>query len=435
MERKKQLRNSAINAYPKRSSGKNSKKPVYGRRADDLEKSGSGELADLFKKQASSSKNAPISYRAFEIIPRNSPYNHHFKALLNAESFISRKEFQMALDIYQRMLNKIPVRSSREKMEQNIKDIEGFLVNYDEPFSPKVQLDISYAGPSQPNGQAGAGAGSSGSSMSGGGMSMPIQIQMTAAPQGAPPPSSGGAMGGTAGSGGMMGGGSPGMGGAMGAPNWAPNAPNSGGSGSPMPQMPAPFGFFQALAQTAQDTKDQSQQSQNKPFGFFDKVREPGSTAAPHRASEDIEPANNTEKLLKELSEGIFQIEKAIFETNKMKVESEETPEISSSPASQDPGEQDKDSSASKTSSESGKDSAKAEESLNAARESAAPESSKDSSAPEGAHETSKDSSAPEGAQETAKDSSAPEGAQETAKDSSAPEGAQETAKDSSAPE
>ncbi len=73
-----------------------------------------------------------LSFRAHEIIPRNSPFNHYFRSLLNAERFIAEKEYSMALDVYQRLLNKIPNKTIREKILQNINDLEDFIENFED---------------------------------------------------------------------------------------------------------------------------------------------------------------------------------------------------------------------------------------------------------------------------------------------------------------
>jgi hypothetical protein len=319
MDRKNKIRNTTLKSFANKKAGRNTQGSLYsGKSAKSglAEKKGSGsEISNFLKNQFSTSKNANVTYRAYEIIPRNSPYSHHFKTLLNAESFISKKEYQMALDIYQRMLNKIPVRSSREKLEQNIQDIESFLTDYDEPFSPRVQLDISYSG--QPPGAASnapgqAPGGGAGGGFPGGFGSAPLQIQMSPMPQ--MPPGSQPSLPSSGGGGGAPSGGGTGM-----MPPFTGGAPSAG----------IPFGYFQAQAMSDQDQKQQQSNAGQKPFGFFDKVKEPGEeTKVPKRASDEIEPTNNAEKLLKELSDGIFQIEKAIFETSKMKVESEEEPEL-----------------------------------------------------------------------------------------------------------
>jgi hypothetical protein len=90
-----------------------------------------------------------------------------------------------------------------------------------------------------------------------------------------------------------------------------------------------PFGFAQAQETADKELKEQLAVGKNKPFGFFDQIQDFGEEEPPRkRPSEDMVPQNNTEKLLKELSDGIFQIEKAIFDTSKMKVESETPPEV-----------------------------------------------------------------------------------------------------------
>ena len=321
MPPKSKIRNTSLKSFAGKKAARNMQGSLYSGNSEKSEKSAKGsELSNLLKKQFSPGKNINVTHRAYEIIPRNSPYSHHFKTLLNAESFISKKEFQMAIDIYQRLLNKIPLRSSREKIEENIQDIQGFLTDYDEPFSPKVQLDITYSGP--PQGMQSNAPGQAQGGLTGPLGSTPIQIQMgmPQMPQIPQMPQGGGQPSGMGGMGGM----SPQMGG---APMGGAMPPFSQG------QVPAsiPFGFMQVQALSDQDHKQQSPTSQ-KPFGFFDKVKEPDEEhGKAKRPSEDIEPANNTEKLLKELTDGIFQIEKALFETSKMKVDSENEPEIPSS--------------------------------------------------------------------------------------------------------
>lgn len=99
------------------------------------------------EKKKKKNNKLSLSYRAHEIIARNSPYGHHLRSLLNAENFLTDKEFQMALDIYRRLSNKIPRKSIREKIDRNIKDIEEFLEDYEEePELPQqlVTLKLEY---------------------------------------------------------------------------------------------------------------------------------------------------------------------------------------------------------------------------------------------------------------------------------------------------
>jgi len=63
--------------------------------------------------------------------------------LLSAERFLIEKEYQMTLDMYNRVLGKIPKKSITEKIKQNIIDIEDYLDSIeDENEAPVVTLKI-----------------------------------------------------------------------------------------------------------------------------------------------------------------------------------------------------------------------------------------------------------------------------------------------------
>ena len=287
------------------------------RQQDERGDTSEGKVGNFIRNAFSQSSggHAKLTHRAYEIIPRNSPYGHHFRAMLNAENFVSDHEDQMALDIYQRLLNKIPLRSAREKIEQNIEDIENFLDSNEDLPTPKVALDVNFGSPfnnapeSPPQDQTQAGQAPA--------PSTPIQIQI-----GGPPPT------GAPGGGGMPGAGGPGAG--------APGA----GSGFPYPfsypflpppgmadyaaeqkkkedEIPKPFGFFQQ--QDEAEEKREREREAKKPDlkSFFDSAK----------SLPDAEMMKKTNHILEDISDGIFNIEKALFDANKMDVETEKVEE------------------------------------------------------------------------------------------------------------
>ena len=79
------------------------------------------------KRKKRTSKKDIITHKAHEIISKNSPYSHYFRTLLNAERFLAEKEYDMSLEMYEKLIQKIPNKSIIDKLEQNIEDIEDFL--------------------------------------------------------------------------------------------------------------------------------------------------------------------------------------------------------------------------------------------------------------------------------------------------------------------
>lgn len=273
----------------RRSQGK-TKKDLFGRDEGGGSQSGLDKIVAGL--DGSSGKSRRLSHRAYEIIPRNSPYGHHFRTLLNAENFVSQKEYEMALDIYQRLLNKIQVRSSREKIEENINDIQNFMEDEDLSTPPKLQVDLRLGGalPGQgpqaptPDGQPGAPGGASGAP--------PIQIQLSHTPFPAQP-------------------------GAQPPPPPQQEAPAS---------HPMPFGFFaqqEEDPETAESIKEAKQRADEG--DFFEQKKE---SISREEGLEILEDNKESVKHLKDISESVFNIEKALFETERMKVDSEEAPQM-----------------------------------------------------------------------------------------------------------
>ena len=160
-----------------------------------IERSTRENINSLIKSVTGGKKSDKVNltHRAFEIIPRHSPYGHHFRSLLNAENFVANKEHQMALDVYQRLLNKIPLRSISEKIEDNIDDIERFLETDDNESPNRISLDVNLSGslmPQQPPaGQFGAPPPGQQTGQQTGqqsGTGAPVEIKITPDQQGIP---------------------------------------------------------------------------------------------------------------------------------------------------------------------------------------------------------------------------------------------------------
>lgn len=86
-----------------------------------------------------------LTHAAADIIPRNSPFGHQQRSLLNAERFAYDEEHQMAIDLYRRVADRVPVSSIKKKINRNIRDIEDFLDQQDEEQS-KVHYMVMPAG-------------------------------------------------------------------------------------------------------------------------------------------------------------------------------------------------------------------------------------------------------------------------------------------------
>ncbi len=281
-------------ASMRRGQGK-TKKELFGR--DGRNGKGDSTMKQLLREMGGGSQGIRLSHRAYEIIPRNSPYGHHFRTLLNAENFVSQREYQMALDIYQRLLNKIPIRSSRDKIEENIHDIQSFMETHDDSASPTVHLDVRFSGPvpgSTPPADTGAGpspgqGGQAGGQMAGGqGPSVPFQIQIT--PHSGPLPPE-------------------------------PAAPQPEQPGVESPAMP--FGFFAQQTEDPEAAASAREAKKRADEGdFFEQEKE---ALTRQDTLEMLEGSKEANKHLRDISDSVFNIERAIFDTSNMKVESGET--------------------------------------------------------------------------------------------------------------
>ena len=65
-----------------------------------------------------------LTHKPHEIIPINSPFTYQQRKLISAERLMKEKEYDMAIEIYSRLIEKIPHRKIREKLETNLQDIK-----------------------------------------------------------------------------------------------------------------------------------------------------------------------------------------------------------------------------------------------------------------------------------------------------------------------
>ena len=265
----------------------------------------------------SPSDKVKLSHRAFEIIPRHSPYGHHFRSLLNAENFVASQEMQMALDVYQRMLNKIPVRSIRQKIEDNINDIEDFLDVDEEEAPNRITLDVNLSGnlgPSMgptdqtmpPQGQQGGGTPLGGGT--------PIELKFNPQNQQGQ------------------------QGPAFGQPVMYPMVLPPGSVSDLFPGLekppedtekkgPKPFGFFQQQAANIDivgPTPESTTKSEDD-FGFLSPTTTGAQPGGKFDSTQEYEHPimKRTNNILEGISEGIMQVEKAIFQAKNMEVDAD----------------------------------------------------------------------------------------------------------------
>ena len=74
-----------------------------------------------------SGRQAPtrgLTHKPHDIIPINSPFTYQQRNLISAEMLTKEKEYDMAIEIYSRLIEKIPHRKIREKLETNLQDIK-----------------------------------------------------------------------------------------------------------------------------------------------------------------------------------------------------------------------------------------------------------------------------------------------------------------------
>ncbi len=94
-------------------------------------------LRDKGRKPKKDYKGNPyISYRAHEIIDEFSPYSHQYPNLLNAERFAAENEPETAMDIYQRVMNRIPNQKIKSKIRENIQDLSNYMESGQAPYGP-----------------------------------------------------------------------------------------------------------------------------------------------------------------------------------------------------------------------------------------------------------------------------------------------------------
>ena len=84
------------------------------------------------KKKRKAGHPLELTHKAHEVISPTSPYRHHLRSLQNSHLFIKEKEYQMALDVYGRLQSKIPNREIKEKLQDNINDIQDYLDSEEE---------------------------------------------------------------------------------------------------------------------------------------------------------------------------------------------------------------------------------------------------------------------------------------------------------------
>lgn len=68
-----------------------------------------------------------LSFSADDIISKNSKYSFHRRPLLNAEALLEKNNFEEAMEIFQRTGDRIPDADIKNKIQQNISDIENFI--------------------------------------------------------------------------------------------------------------------------------------------------------------------------------------------------------------------------------------------------------------------------------------------------------------------
>ncbi|MDH5721652.1 MAG: hypothetical protein OEZ13_13695, partial [Spirochaetia bacterium] len=129
----------------------------YKRQEDDAEDEDFESKPSEKSPKRKKGKKGIITYRSNEIISRNSPFGHHHRSLVTAERFLAEKEFEMSLEMYERLLQKIPNKTIAEKIEQNIQDIEDHIENKDDyedesTEPPKIIVQLQY--PPSPSGDS-----------------------------------------------------------------------------------------------------------------------------------------------------------------------------------------------------------------------------------------------------------------------------------------
>ncbi|MCK6379666.1 MAG: hypothetical protein L6Q54_00250 [Leptospiraceae bacterium] len=81
------------------------------------------------------SKKLKLTYDTDEIITKNSRYSFHRRPLLNAELLVEKENYESALEILNRIENRIPDKEIKKKISKNAEDIRNFLDEPDDSFS------------------------------------------------------------------------------------------------------------------------------------------------------------------------------------------------------------------------------------------------------------------------------------------------------------
>ena len=68
-----------------------------------------------------------VTYLADDIVPNNSKYSFHRRPILHAEALLEKMNVDGAKEIYERTESRIPDKAIKEKINQNIKDLNEFL--------------------------------------------------------------------------------------------------------------------------------------------------------------------------------------------------------------------------------------------------------------------------------------------------------------------
>ena len=65
-----------------------------------------------------------LTYKAHEIISMSSPFAYQQRTLISAENFFKEKDYNTAKEIYTKLINKIPIKNIRDKLQINLQNIE-----------------------------------------------------------------------------------------------------------------------------------------------------------------------------------------------------------------------------------------------------------------------------------------------------------------------
>ncbi|GBF49561.1 hypothetical protein LPTSP4_10750 [Leptospira ryugenii] len=100
-----------------------------------------GEEPKTQTKQSPPKDSPDISFPVDDIISKNSKYSFHRRPLMNAEALAERNFIDDAIEIYQRTGDRIPDEDIKNKIQQNISDLEDFLDSQPSPPPKKKGKD------------------------------------------------------------------------------------------------------------------------------------------------------------------------------------------------------------------------------------------------------------------------------------------------------